>query len=195
MKTALRRRLRDDRPTTATPANNNKQMQENIVEFRRPLIRDGQVIWQLVRDSGVLDPNSAYCYLLLCRDFAKTCAVAQAGGKVVGFVTGYLPPGRDDILFVWQVGVSPAFRGQGLAGRMILDILGRDSCRDVRWIETTVSPSNQASRALFASLARRLDAELTESPCFDTADFPEGGHEAEPLLRIGPFDLSDSPQA
>lgn len=168
-------------------------MHEKNVEYRRPEILHGQAIWRLVRESGVLDPNSAYCYLLLCRDFAETCVVAQVEDEVIGFVTGYRPPGRDDTLFVWQVGVAPDFRGQGLAGGMVLEILERDCCRNIRRIEATVSPSNDASRALFSSLARRLDTELTESPCFDASAFPEGGHESEPLLRVGTFTLSRQP--
>ena len=52
----------------------------------------------------------------------------------------------------------------------------------VTWVETTVSPSNRPSRALFESLARRLDTALEEEPCFGEELFPPDGHEAEPRL-------------
>ncbi|MGD9000722.1 MAG: diaminobutyrate acetyltransferase [Granulosicoccaceae bacterium] len=165
-------------------------MQREDINFRPPTIEDGTPIWQLVRDSGVLDVNSTYCYLILCKHFSDTCCVAEVNGEIVGFVTGYLPPGREDTLFIWQVGVSPAMRGHGLATRLLQQLLQRDICHSVRFVEATVGPSNEASRALFASLAKRLDAKLSEQPCFDTTLFPSGDHEPENLLHIGPFALN-----
>ena len=61
---------------------------------------------------------------------------------------------------------------------------------DVRYVEATVGPTNRASRALFTALARDLNATLIEQSCFDATLFPEGNHEPENLLRIGPLSLS-----
>lgn len=162
-------------------------MQPGEIIYRPPVIEDGTPIWKLVRDSGVLDLNSVYCYLLLCKDCSETCAVAEAKGEILGFVTAYLPPGRKDSLFIWQIGVSSALRGQGVASRLLQEILQRESCRGVRFLEATIGPSNEASHTLFAALAKRLDAGLSEQPCFDAALFPGESHEPENLIRIGPF--------
>ena len=62
--------------------------------FRKPTLEDGAAIWHLVKTTGRLDLNSAYLYLLLARDFADTCVVAAEGERLVGFVSGYRPPGR-----------------------------------------------------------------------------------------------------
>lgn len=162
-------------------------MQHAEVIYRPPATADGPAMWRLVRDSGVLDVNSTYCYLLLCQHFAETCCVAEVDDEVVGFVTAYLPPGRPDTLFAWQIGVSPEHRGQGLASRLLTELLRRDVCRCVQFVEATVGPTNHASRALFTALARRLDTKLSEQPYLDTTLFPQGDHEPENLLRIGPF--------
>jgi L-2,4-diaminobutyric acid acetyltransferase len=163
-------------------------MSDTPIHYRRPTLADGRRVWALVKAAGTLDLNSAYLYLLLCDHFADSCVLAELDGELVGFVTAYLPPGRNDTLFVWQVGVSPAARGRGVAKGLLTELLAREACREVRWIETTVSPSNTASRALFASLARRLGTELAERPYMGEALFPPGGgHEAEPLLRLGPL--------
>jgi L-2,4-diaminobutyric acid acetyltransferase len=167
------------------------------IRFRSPTVEDGPALWQLVIDAGTLDRNSTYTYLLLCRDFRETSIVAERaeqGGsqeqELVGFVTGYRLPAQPDTLFVWQVGVAKQARGEGLASRLLDGLLCSPGCRDVRFLETTVTPSNEASRALFGSLARRLDADLVESEGFAASLFPEGGHEPEPRLRIGPFETS-----
>jgi len=159
------------------------------ISFRHPTLADGPAIWQLVIDAGTLDHNSTYAYLLLCRDFGDSCAVAEQNGQLQGFVTGYRPPQRSDVWFLWQVGVAASARGQGLAGKMALFILGQLSRQGVRFLETTVTESNEASRALFRGLARRLETRLDEQPLFGAQLFPQGGHhEPEPLLTIGPFD-------
>lgn len=162
---------------------------------RKPRPADGGAIWELVKDTGVLDLNSSYSYLLLCRHFADTCVVADPATEeiegVVGFVSGYHPPAKDDTLFIWQVAVSEEARGQGVAQEMVRDILYRDVCSDVAYIETTVTPSNEPSQALFESIARDLETDFTVRPCFPADVFPEDGHETENLYRIGPFSTGE----
>jgi L-2,4-diaminobutyric acid acetyltransferase len=157
------------------------------LRFRKPREADAAAMWRIVRDSGVLDPNSPYCYLLLCRDFAATCAVAEVGTEVIGFVTGYVPPAQPDTLFVWQIGVTEAFRNRRIAALLLARLLGREACRGVTHIETTIAPSNQASRALFEGLARPMGAAISEVPGFGAELFPESGHEPERRYRIGPL--------
>jgi L-2,4-diaminobutyric acid acetyltransferase len=155
---------------------------------RPPRVEDAEGIWRLVRECKPLDLNSCYAYMLLCRDFPATCAVAEGEpGRPAAFVSGYIPPGRPDVLFVWQVAVDPAFRGRGLARSLIRDILGREACTGVRYIETTVSPSNKPSDALFQGLAAGLPAPLQRLPGFDKSLFGSSDHEEEILYRIGPF--------
>jgi L-2,4-diaminobutyric acid acetyltransferase len=167
----------------------NEEMQHEGILYRTPTIEDGASIWQLARDLGTLDLNSTYCYLLLGKHFSETCAVAVKNGEIIGFVTGYLVPHRADTLFVWQIGITDTMRGQGLAIRLLQELLQRDVCRSVRFLEATIGSTNQASRALFTALAQRLNTDFSERPCFDAPLFPEGNHEAENLFRIGPFSV------
>lgn len=146
---------------------------------------------QLVAATGVLDLNSSYAYLLMATDFADTSIVADRDGELCGLITGYHPPARPDVLFVWQVAVSDSARGQGLASAM-LDALvyrvRRDRFGHPVTVETTVAPSNTASRAFFGAFARRHGVPLAESPHFSSALLSAAGeHEDEPLLRIGPI--------
>jgi L-2,4-diaminobutyric acid acetyltransferase len=159
--------------------------------FRQPAVTDAEAMWRLVRDSGRLDPNSAYCYLLLCRYFADTCLVAEHGGVLRGFVTAFVPPGEAATLFVWQIAVAEEARGQGLGTQLLQRLLELPACRHVTQVEATVSPSNAPSRRLFESFARLQGAvcEQVQGGGFAAALFPDadaagGGHEAEPQLRI-----------
>lgn len=155
-----------------------------------PEIADSPHLWRLARDSGVLDLNSSYAYLLWCREFAATSAVARIDGIVVGFVTGFLRPSAPDTLLIWQVAVDAAQRGRKLAGRMLHAIIDRPTAPEVRWLHTTVSPGNLASIHLFSALARDRNTGIERRELFAPEDFPAeepGGHEAEDLYVIGPF--------
>lgn len=148
-------------------------------------------MWRLVKGTGTLDLNSSYAYLLLSDQFSDTCRVAEYRGEIVGMVTGYRHPKADDTLFVWQVGVATSMRGQGVAGSLLHDLLNAEACRELTHVETTISPGNSASQALFQGLARHLDTRCQRLPGFGPECFPgeesDSGHEREELYRIGPF--------
>lgn len=158
--------------------------------LRRPRGSDALAIRDLVAETGVLDLNSTYAYLLLSTDFADTSIVADDGG-LLGFITGYRPPPRPDVLFVWQVAVAPRAQRGGLAATMLDALVYRvlsEGDAGSLTVEATVSPGNTSSRAFFGAFARRHDVPLSEQPHF-TADQldADGAHEDEPLLRIGPI--------
>jgi diaminobutyrate acetyltransferase len=154
------------------------------LEFRCPGVADGVRVWEIARDSQVLDLNSSYAYVLWCRDFAATSVVAVDTGRVVGFVSGYVRPQRADTLFIWQVAVDAGERGRGMAGRMLDRLLDRLRPDGVMRLETTISPDNTASQALFTALARRRHTDITKHDLFAPEHFPDS-HQAEELYLIG----------
>ncbi|QPJ66745.1 MAG: diaminobutyrate acetyltransferase [Candidatus Nitrohelix vancouverensis] len=157
------------------------------MDFRKPVVQDGAALYQLAKRSGNLDVNSCYHYVLLCEKFSETCVVAVDKDEPVGFITGFRDPKRQDHLFIWQIAVSEHKRKQGIARSMLNHLLRRDYDPEFQFIETTISPSNAASEALFRSLASDLQCEITVQNYFDEKLFNESGHEEEPLFRIGPL--------
>jgi L-2,4-diaminobutyric acid acetyltransferase len=157
----------------------------------RPTISDGAALWQLAKESGKLDLNSSYSYLLWCRDFAGTSAVVRGeDGEPVGFVTGYMRPDRPGTLLVWQVAVDAAQRGRGLAARLLDGLVARVAGeQSVGYVETTITPGNAASERLFTSFAARHGARVEREVLFDRGQFPDGPHDPEVLYRIGPLTL------
>lgn len=158
-------------------------------DFREPITQDSPKIWNLIKKCHPLDVNSEYLYLLICHHFHKTSVAVESNSEIVGFISGYIPPEQPDTLFIWQVAVDEKFRKQGLAIKMAKEILSRDSCNNVSYIEATVTPSNIASRKYFETLSDVVGGKFNLSPLFTTAVFSET-HEEENLIRIGPFKRS-----
>ncbi|MFU8788759.1 MAG: diaminobutyrate acetyltransferase [Methylobacter sp.] len=157
------------------------------LELRSPKSEDGISVFQLVAQCPPLDPNSVYCNLLQCTHFADTSVAALNQGQLIGFVSAYLLPDRTDTLFIWQVAVSENARGQGLATQMLRHALNRPNNAHVCYVETTITPSNQASWALFERLAEKFNAELCSSALFDKEKHFDGRHDSEMLVKIGPL--------
>lgn len=151
----------------------------------------GVAVHDLVAACPPLDRNSLYANLIQCSHFAATCAVALEGDQAVGWVSGHLLPAvsavAPDTWFLWQVAIAPGMRGQGLAQRLIADILARPACAGVHFIETTITPDNEASWHLFRGVAKRLGASMAHEVGFDRDRHFAGRHDTEMVVRIGPF--------
>lgn len=156
----------------------------------KPSIGDGLSLHQLIKKCPPLDSNSTYCNFLHCSHFSQTSVCAKSDKSLVGFVSAYRIPGRPNTLFVWQVAVDPDYRGLGLATKMLTQVLLRPYCRNLSFIETSITGSNQASWALFQGLTQKLETELSERPWLDKEEHFGGQHDSEVLVSIGPFDLS-----
>ncbi|MBX3670489.1 MAG: diaminobutyrate acetyltransferase [Rhodocyclaceae bacterium] len=149
-----------------------------------PASGDGAQIHALVGRCPPLDLNSPYAYLLLCHHFADTCVVALRGERVVGFIAAYCPPGNPAVVFVWQVAVDAPERGHSLGNAMLAELLARPVLAQVDTLETTVTPSNLASRRMFLNFAAAQQAGVAEQSLFAASDFGAAAHEEEILLRI-----------
>lgn len=157
------------------------------VIIRHPRREDGAALHRLVQACPPLDVNTAYAYFLLCDHFSDSCAVVDGeDGELIAAVTGYRPPKEHGVLFVWQLMVSEAGRGKGLAKGLIRWLLEQPAHRDVTWIHTTIGPDNGASQGVFKSLAKNLHTDIT-SEAYLTGDVLGEGHEAEDLYKIGPL--------
>ncbi len=168
------------------------EQSDTKINAREPRPDDGYAINQLVSRCPPLDENSLYCNLLQCTHFSASSVLAEIDTEIVGFISGYIKPGQADTVFIWQVAVDEAMRGCGLAKRMLFELLHRPACDNVCFLETTVTPGNKASEALFIRLAQKLNTNCQESILFECEKHFSGRHDSERLFRIGPFSLSDT---
>ncbi|MDC8004286.1 diaminobutyrate acetyltransferase [Aureisphaera galaxeae] len=154
--------------------------------FRPPRPSDAANIHHLVSASGVLDINSTYCYMLMGAHYAQTCTVVEDGEKMIGALCGYIPPEKEDTLFVWQITTDKQYRRLGVAEAMIESIIARLS-PTAKFLEATVCPGNQGSLAFFEAFAAKRSTTVVKSLLFPASLFREASHEDEYLLRIGPL--------
>ncbi|SFP93620.1 diaminobutyrate acetyltransferase [Hydrogenimonas thermophila] len=144
---------------------------------------------KLVIKCESLDLNSQYSYMLICTHFKKTSIVCESKGKVIGFISAYILPDRQNTIFIWQVAVDSSYRGNGIALKMLSSILSRKELSDIKYIHATISPSNIASRNLFKKLALYLNTSIRVNKFLKKELFINESHEEEELYQIGPINL------
>ncbi|ERP31732.1 diaminobutyrate acetyltransferase [Chitinivibrio alkaliphilus] len=153
------------------------------ITYRQPEFSDGLSVARLIEACPPLDLNTTYYYYMMCRDFAATSVIAELDGEICGYISAYFRPEAPQTLFVWQVAVSSAARGKGLAGKM-LDWIVSSQSKDIAAIETTITASNTASQAVFKKYAAAKNASISKEPFLTASDFGAGDHEAEDLYTI-----------
>ena len=156
---------------------------ESRYTIREPEKNDAKQIYDLVKKSKVLDLNSHYLYLLQTTHFKNSCSVALFENQIIGFVSGYYLPNENDTLFIWQVAVDKNHRGKNLALNLIDNIVSR---KNIRYLISTVSPSNISSQRVFEKFAKKYEANIEKSTLFFIEDFVNS-HEKEVQFKIGPI--------
>ncbi|MEW2051432.1 diaminobutyrate acetyltransferase [Streptomyces sp. NPDC005476] len=160
------------------------------ITLRAPRPTDAPAVWQLVRDSDILDTNSLYYYHLWFRDFAGTSVVAATDDdRIIGFVTAYIRPDRPDTLLAWQSAVSPDRHAPGLAVRMMHELADRATGHGAICVETTVNPGNRAVALMMRRFAHERGLDVHTEVLFGSEDFPDedgNAHPPEVLYRMTP---------
>lgn len=153
----------------------------------KPNIDDGKEMWRIARDTGVLDLNSPYAYLLAGTHFKNSSVIAKTeSGVAAGYVYGYTIPDSPEHLFVWQIGVHRDFQGKGLAMAMLTHLATRPECNNITHIDATIAPENTASNALFGKLGSILNTSVSNDPYFNSTHFPSG-NQIENYISVGPL--------
>ena len=57
---------------------------EKDLILRMPTEEDGKEVWRLVKETGVLDLNSSYSYLMWSKFFDNTSVVVEVNEQIVG---------------------------------------------------------------------------------------------------------------
>ncbi|HEY4151922.1 MAG TPA: GNAT family N-acetyltransferase [Pseudolysinimonas sp.] len=126
-----------------------------------------------------LDVHTHYTYWVLCHVSANGCFVAEDDGVPVGFTTSL----RDgDAFFIWQIGILPSHRGEGLSSRLIGAVAGHAHAQGLANLQFSIDPLNATSLAAFTAFAERNHSGLTKIGRVDLHD--DDLDEVEDIYRI-----------
>ncbi len=137
-------------------------MQNSAFSVRTVTEADHALLHRLAEACPPLDVHTPYTYWVLCTRFPETCFVLLHDGEPAGFLTA-VRSARE--LFIWQIGLLPAWRGQGLSQLLIHSAVS--AARQGEAIRVTIAPDNLASLGAFQGYCRKHGLSWTEEKQFD----------------------------
>lgn len=196
MNSSIMRLNEDHQPAFETDQSKHPANTKNV-SIRQLHRDDARALHALICNCPPLDTNSLYAYSLLATHFSSSSLVATdtAIDSVLlsGAVTGYIKPEHDDTYFLWQVAVSSDYQGCGIGSQLLDHVLNHIiKPRQIKFLETTISPDNHASHTLFTRFAARHGVSCQVEPFLSSEELQPLGHmanahESEMLYRIGPW--------
>lgn len=138
--------------------------------FRRATSGDASLLRSLAQRCPPLDVHTHYTYWTITEYFGDLCAVAEVDGTPVGFATAVL---RGDRGLLWQVGVLPAYRTQGVGSALLTLVAARLEEHGVRRLEVSIAPDNVASHATLFRLAEDRGVEVVHQGDVDLHDLAD----------------------
>ncbi|HMQ10331.1 MAG TPA: diaminobutyrate acetyltransferase [Oligoflexia bacterium] len=159
--------------------------------FRKPKKSDAQEIHAMLQPyKPYVGTSPVYTYLLICEHFDDTSIVVTSeSDEIVGFISAYQPPKKQNTLFLWEVAVKKGYHGNNLNKKMIEKLFNRIN---PNYIEATVNPSNQTFIKRLKQLSKNFACELSQKVLFASDHFGTQNHEDEVLFRMGPIQKNAS---
>lgn len=93
-----------------------------------------------------------HVYKILLRYFGDYCFIAEENEQIIGFVLGIVPQSFQDTYFLWDIGVTSSYRGQGIGGKLVREVEKELGKMGFKRIELTIDPANLPSRKLFEKM-------------------------------------------
>lgn len=152
-----------------------------MISYRRAVEADAVALGGIARQCPPLDVHTPYTYWVLATFFSETCMVAEADGEPVGMLLSV--PFRNS-LFLWQYGVLPERRRQGIATRMLSITAMEAKLAGREQVVATVTPGNSASLEALGSVASRLGFWFEQEGTMEVPDPVTGAPHPEAVWAL-----------
>jgi diaminobutyrate acetyltransferase len=106
-------------------------------------------VYRFISSCGVLETYGEHFFRIVIRYFGSTSYLAEQDGRIVGYMWGFITQEDPETFFLWQIGVDPATRGDGIGGLILEEAEKELAARGCKRIELTIDPTNRPSQRLF----------------------------------------------
>lgn len=130
------------------------------VNLRECTPADIDYVIRFVESCAPLEVHTSFTYWVTFEYWGHLCRVALVGNRVVGYVSAIGSGRVRDVLYVWQVGVAQEFRGQGLAQRLLSEVVTAGRANGFRKAQVSIAGDNEASLKAFERFAREQKQRL-----------------------------------
>lgn len=132
----------------------------DAITLRPAREHDAAAVTALAASCPPLDGYQLHQYSIFLRHFGDWCWVSDRDNEgethaLAGYVVAMPTTTSPDTVFLWEIAVDPALRGEGLAQQLVAQVETRAREGGFARVELTVDPTNAPSLRLFERLAYR----------------------------------------
>ena len=120
-----------------------------MIIIRNIKICDLKNIRELIKKCFPLDFHTLYTYWVLAYHFQEFCFVAEKKNELIGYISGLVSNRKDNTAFIWQIGVTPEYRGTGLSQKLLYHFFDSVQKNHIKYVQVSIDPKNIASLKCF----------------------------------------------
>ncbi len=153
------------------------------MKIRNLKTTDVDKLRQLVDRCKPLRLHPPYTYWMLGQYFGDTCFIGEENGRYVGYVTGMHSSLNPEVMFLWQVGIDPDYRGRKYFKIFIDKLIEMARSKSCKFLQFSISPDKKTSFAAFTSVAKQLELPMEEIAICEYHDTIWNEDEHEPVYQ------------
>lgn len=123
------------------------------MEIRNITENDIGAVRTFIRDSQALELHTSFTYWILAKFLSEICFIAVEKDEIIGFVGGIRSTKKENIVYLWQLSVAPAYRRQGVGASLIGRMMDAAQKIGAKSLQFTIAPDNFASYMTFTDFA------------------------------------------
>jgi len=122
------------------------------MKIRNVNTQDAPTLRKLASLCPPLDLHTPYTYWLLTFMYSDTCFILEIDDKPVGFITSVY---SKKSLFIWQIGILPEYRHQGLSSALLKQVFTKADGLGISKVNVSITEDNQASNKSFETFCKK----------------------------------------
>ena len=122
------------------------------MRIRKATQEDFLRVHQFTAGCPPMENYPEHVYKIILRYFGDYCFIGEENEQIIGFVLGIVPQGFQGTYFLWEIGVTPTYRGQGIGGKLVREVEKELGKMGFKRIELTIDPVNLPSQKFFKKM-------------------------------------------
>ncbi|KYC45715.1 MAG: Acetyltransferase (GNAT) family protein [Candidatus Methanofastidiosum methylothiophilum] len=122
--------------------------------IRNCTVEDVDKVRRFVNECKPLDLHTPFTYWALFNYFPNLCFLMEEEENVIGFISGLRSSIENNMVYLWQIGVSKDQRGKNYASVLIDHFIKGVISIECDKIQVSIAPQNQSSNNTFFKYAK-----------------------------------------
>lgn len=129
---------------------------------RNCTVNDVESVRKFVDECKPLELHTPFTYWMLFNYFSNLCLLTLEDEKIVGFISGIKSSSHEQVVYLWQIGVSKRHRGKKYSSTLLDNFFKSALDLNCNKIQVSIGPNNLASYQAFQKYSKKCSYNICE---------------------------------